>query len=617
VVYFGDKEMSKSGLKVIAALILLFAIAANSQANYSGGLGTEAEPYEIGTAADWQELMDTDAHWDKHFVLTADIDLNDVAITPIAPGGNPWIAFAGVFDGNNHVIRNPYISMANREGVGLFGYVVSPGQINNLGLEGGSIVAQKHVGGLVGLNSGDVINCYSTGSEVGGGESAGGLVGFNRGVIINCYSTGSGSSGGLFVGGLVGENDNGFILNCYSTDTVDGGHTVGGLVGHNYKGTIANCYSTGSVSGHGYRHGLVGMNYEGAITNSFWDVNTSGLTTSDGGTGKTTAEMQEIDTFLGAGWDFVAETANGTSNFWQMPEAPGYPVISTFNGYTPPVLSGGGTEADPYIVSNSNELGAVWLRSSAHYLVAGDIDLEGIKWNAPIIPHFRGVFDGNDHTFRNVDVNMPGGSRVGLFGRLSLDGQIKNLSAEDSNIVGSDYVGGLVGYNSVGIISHCNSTGSVTGVTNVGGIVGWNTFQSPISHCYSGGSVRGKSRVGSLIGMNDMGQISNCYSSASANGEIYVGGLVGFNSSNFSIVLSNCHSSGSVSGVNYVGGLAGYNHAGNITNCYSTGPVSGTNDYVGGLVGYEYHGGPQNCYSTGLVSGNDYVGGLGACRGTC
>jgi len=44
---------------------------------------------------------------------------------------------------------------------------------------------------------------------------------------------------------------------------------------------------------------------EGTITNCFWDTETSGQATSDGGTGKTTAEMKTQSTFTDAGWDFT------------------------------------------------------------------------------------------------------------------------------------------------------------------------------------------------------------------------------------------------------------------------------------------------------------------------
>ena len=41
---------------------------------------------------------------------------------------------------------------------------------------------------------------------------------------------------------------------------------------------------------------------DGIIINCFWDTQTSGIISSEGGTGKTTLEMQTQSTF--AGWDF-------------------------------------------------------------------------------------------------------------------------------------------------------------------------------------------------------------------------------------------------------------------------------------------------------------------------
>jgi hypothetical protein len=70
----------------------------------------------------------------------------------------------------------------------------------------------------------------------------------------------------------------------------------------------------------------VGTNFA-TVTGSFWDRQTSGLTTSAGGTAKTTAEMRTAKTFLTARWDFVGETANGTEDIWQIQEGKDYPRL--------------------------------------------------------------------------------------------------------------------------------------------------------------------------------------------------------------------------------------------------------------------------------------------------
>jgi hypothetical protein len=56
-------------------------------------------------------------------------------------------------------------------------------------------------------------------------------------------------------------------------------------------------------------------------------VEASGLSTSDGGTGKTTAEMHTASTFLDAGWDLLDETDNGTEDIWLILEGQDYPRL--------------------------------------------------------------------------------------------------------------------------------------------------------------------------------------------------------------------------------------------------------------------------------------------------
>ncbi|MHC4489529.1 MAG: GLUG motif-containing protein, partial [Planctomycetota bacterium] len=170
--------------------------------------------------------------------------------------------------------------------------------ITNCYIDGGNVSGTKYVGGLVGINFGIITDCYSTGS-VSGDSSIGGLVGYNQGTITDCYSTGS-VSGDSRVGGLVGGNG-GTITNSYASGSVSAYEEVGGLVGRNYD-TITNCYSTGRVSGIRDVGGLVGYNYKGTVRASFWDIETSGKSTSDGGMGLPTAEMQTMSTFTDAGW---------------------------------------------------------------------------------------------------------------------------------------------------------------------------------------------------------------------------------------------------------------------------------------------------------------------------
>jgi parallel beta-helix repeat protein len=213
------------------------------------------------------------------------------------------------------------------------------------------IGVSQHCGGLIGRTiDSSVENSWASG-PVSGSHTVGGLVGlvFYGSIISNCYSTGSVTVTGnerpipsaLCAGGLVGSNKAGTselpginmaitITNCYSTSSVSGITNVGGLVGINNGqcdiSKIEHCYSTGSVSASGDDPnvgGLVGLQRNDSIvdSNSFWDTETSGQSESDGGTGKTTAQMQTESTFTDAGWDFVGESTNGTDDIWRMMDA--------------------------------------------------------------------------------------------------------------------------------------------------------------------------------------------------------------------------------------------------------------------------------------------------------
>ena len=343
------------------------------------GVGTTDDPYEVINADQLALIGKASILWDKHFVLQTDISLVNrtwpLALIP---------EFSGTFDGDNFTISN--LTIIGDYLLGLFGVLREGARIMNLGVVDANVVGTgKSIGIVVGYNHGNVTNCYSTGS-VSGYSTIGGLVGGNSssGVITNCHSSGkvsgdrfiaglvggniyggevykssssAGVSGNYEVGGLVGRNTNlidgcfatgdisgiedvgglvgrnsDTIRNCYSQGSVTGVRKVGGLVGYHKRydpPIIDGCYSAGSVSGNSNVGGLVGFNdHAGAgVIYSFWDIQTSGQSRSQGGTGKTTVEMQTTSTFLGARWDFVDETANGTEDVWWISEGQDYPRL--------------------------------------------------------------------------------------------------------------------------------------------------------------------------------------------------------------------------------------------------------------------------------------------------
>lgn len=201
---------------------------------YSGGEGTQDNPFILKNIDDLKEFASTSIDWaeDVYLRLDADIDASTLD-TPIASKGSP---FRGHFDGAGHSISNLRLTeTAVGEAVGLFGGLKN-GEIKNLGVVNADITGSTYAGILVG---------YAT-----------------SGTIKACYTTGEVNANSVCTGGLVGDNVGAVISDCYSgaavSNTAD--CAVGGLVGKN-AGVIQNVYASGSVKGLDFVAGVAGANY--------------------------------------------------------------------------------------------------------------------------------------------------------------------------------------------------------------------------------------------------------------------------------------------------------------------------------------------------------------------
>ena len=108
--------MSESGnlkSRIITILIIILIFNIPSLAKYSGGTGELNNPYQIAEPNDWIELMNTSVDWDKNFIMTADIDVNGITLTPVGTYNDG--SFKGIFDGNNCVIYNADINMPSSD----------------------------------------------------------------------------------------------------------------------------------------------------------------------------------------------------------------------------------------------------------------------------------------------------------------------------------------------------------------------------------------------------------------------------------------------------------------------------------------------------------------------
>ena len=177
--------------------------------------------------------------------------------------------------------------------------------------------------------------------------------------------------------------------------------------------------------------------------------------------------------------------------------------------------------------------------------LTADLILEGNKrgnWYAltPIgtADHpFRGVFDGQGHTIKNVRTYLDNGTDVGLFGYT--DGAaISNLILQNISLKGESNVGVVVGNANYSMVHDVlvyeakAADGSESYYCaeatdgNAGGLVG-KADNSTIIDSYFYGRVKGIAAAGGIVGESAATDISDCAAGNSIEATTIAGGIVG------------------------------------------------------------------------------------------
>ena len=235
------------------------------------GNGTEDNPYLINNKLDWNLVsnLTNDASGNgenfegQYFKLMVDLDDVDCKI---GINVNP---FAGTFDGNGHSVS---VDLAFGEAVAnqgcLFGRTTAQATIKNITARGKMVsqyTGEAHMGGIVGINEGTILNCNSYVDIEACGYQIGGIAGrMNGGSIINCNNYGtvktSSTATGNFsrgVSGIVGYmnvNAKSMVDNCKNYGDIESSGTqVAGIVGFSngsatYVHEISNCQNAGKIS---------------------------------------------------------------------------------------------------------------------------------------------------------------------------------------------------------------------------------------------------------------------------------------------------------------------------------------------------------------------------------
>ncbi len=337
-------------------------------------------------------------------------------------------------------------------------------------------------------------------------------------------------------------------------------------------------------------------------------------------------------------------------------------------------MKGDGSAEKPFQIEDYEDLKAIGTGAylySSNYILTKDIDASASKKEncngdecrgfSPIgrnkdaadSTYFSGIFDGQNHTIRNLYVQGIG-DELGLISLLC--GSVKNVKLDSVNVMGSTtssrYVGGVVGF-ARGTIENVHVTNSsIQGQVYVGGIAGaHHQSDSHMSDVSYQGEVKAVRIVGGITGSS----YTNIFN-ASANvrivvvsdreggrGSFQVGGIAGYaeisiwDSRSSGVIVPNALNISSVGGlvgesrsdINHctssvdllsvsdsgktfvfddrIGGLVGDNRD-PIFWSYATGNVEGISN-VGGLVGANSNK-IWLTYAQGSVKGEEYVGGL-------
>ncbi len=261
---------------------------------YSGGLGTEQNPFLISTADDIMDMVQrcsdptNTVDLTGHFRQTDNISMSGRSFTKalISGGTSEVCSFAGVYDGKGYTISDVNIvcTTAINEPVGLFGRLGSQALVQNIILSNCSIAASgnlSYIGLLAGESDGIIRNCQVQGmlnlrgnaggiagrsggmiqdsfvsvsaTVSGNGDNLGGLAGFISGQIEHCAVRCNISLSGiaLHVGGLGGQvTADGAVDRSMVTAEITVGNQsnkTGGFIGGNY-GLIADCRVSGRSS---------------------------------------------------------------------------------------------------------------------------------------------------------------------------------------------------------------------------------------------------------------------------------------------------------------------------------------------------------------------------------
>ena len=368
--------------------IAIFLAASLQAADFAGGSGTQSDPYRIANRQQLDNLRKYlgSAHNTNYYVLTADIDLSGSDWVPIGDSQNN--AFCGKLYGEGHKIHNLNIGQngVTYEYTGLFGYLLSGADIDNIYIASGNI---KGGGGYTGAIAG---YAWSSGNSV-----------YIWNCVNNCNVTGGTTeSSSSLTGGIIGYGLSSVTGTLSIYRCINNGNILSGEASGSNEGLIVAGGITGGIAGNVTSGGTNSMTRIRACINN-------GTITGKGG----------IESHTGG----IAGFTNSRSNY--------YGYIARIN-----ILECGNngdvTGGNSAISNTGGLIGYSWAHSYTY--IGGSIGIGYLY-----------IID----CYSNARVHAPQGNAGGLTGRTPSGGtrEISTCYSSGSITGNAEYAGGLVGYN--------------------------------------------------------------------------------------------------------------------------------------------------------------------------
>ncbi|MCB9358759.1 hypothetical protein H6503_02415 [Candidatus Woesearchaeota archaeon] len=222
--------------------------------------------------------------------------------------------FSGTFEGNGYNVTDLFIDRQSENNVGLFG-AVDNATLQNVTLFNADVTARSHGGSLVGImTNSNATNVHVVGEVTGvyAWGTAGGLIG-NIGPGSKIMKSSANANTSARYTGLITYSNSGNISQCYTTGTAAGIDIVGGIAGDMGGGYIEDSYTNAVVTGSGggmtgNTWGNISRSYSNGVVNG---GNAGGIASAfSAGTQKRILDSFTVSNVSGSGSDAVVGTFN-------------------------------------------------------------------------------------------------------------------------------------------------------------------------------------------------------------------------------------------------------------------------------------------------------------------